>query len=150
MNRVEISDIRRSWNLNFSYPLPDFALTPPECQRHTSLQIASLADVQYLQIDGVVGFDVTICMQFNLDSSNPAQWKLSFRDYTEREKMIRLFSHQFEAVNSKKLPINVCPSFSPWNKLLRHVWLKIDCFSVFLCQIKCYTIPFEKVLVIKI
>ncbi|CAK8678580.1 unnamed protein product [Clavelina lepadiformis] len=96
-----------------SYPLPDFALTPPECQRHTSLQIASLADVQYLQIDGVVGFDVTICMQFNLDSSNPAQWRLSFRDYTEREKMIRLFSHQFEAVNSEKLPINVCPSFSP-------------------------------------
>ena len=82
-----------------SYPIPEFETKPPMQPRFCDLQFCSLADVTSIELDGIIGYNVVI-------KSPCVNWRLLFRDYSERNKLIRALCEQYELLRGNSLPIH--------------------------------------------
>jgi len=82
-----------------SYPIPEFETTPPSQLRFRNFHLCSLADVTSIEVDSIIGYSMII-------KSHSTSWRLFFRDYSERNKLIHALCEQYERCQQNPLPIH--------------------------------------------
>ena len=87
-----------------SYPIPDFEFDSPPDQRYSDFEIVYLTDLRGLRLSNPVSYDLTILL--SQSSSQMQEWRLSFRDYVERDQLLHFLCEQYYEVSGKVLNIH--------------------------------------------
>lgn len=85
-----------------SYPIPEFEFDSPVEHRYRNIEILSLSKLTGLCLSDAVDYDLAIL--FN----DQRKWLMSFRDYTERDRLMRVLCEQYYKVKGKSLLITLC------------------------------------------